>query len=560
MNKPGVIAHARVSSPKQAQQGDSLDVQAKTFQSIIESKGWSLIDGKIWRESYSGRKKDRPVWNEIIAYIKKHPGEVQYYLFKSIDRFTRKGTLTYLTMQEELGKYGVQMVDANGLIQPEKNTLEDLGIEYEWSKKSNSKIAEIVMATAKSDEVTDILTRTIGQEIRLVRDGFKARSAQDGFKNEVVFRDQKRRVIQVPDPERDHYHIDMFQLRADGQLSDPEIVKRINARGYKTRIQNYWDKDHEKVIGHRGGIPLSVKHLQEIIRRPIYAGVVVEKWTYYKPIRAKYPGLVTIDLWNRANRGNIFIKENNDGSLEILRNVDRKEIKRDKHNPLFPYKNVILCPECSKPFLASSSRGKSGNLFPAYHCSRGHKYLRISKSDFEESIENMVKGLKFKPRTAMKGLRTLILDKYRDRQSEIIQSAADVGRTVADLEAEKAAALKAFIAAKSDIVRESVEKQIEDLDKQIKSTRTERNGLEVTESDIDNFIKNVEYVIEHPSETLLNPVNTTQQQSLYSLFFNGLPTYSEIANRTPKLSWVFKVNLESSDEESYLGCLQGFEP
>lgn len=561
MKKPGVIAHARVSSPKQAQQGDSLDLQEKQFRDIASAKGWDILpNGKVWREGFSGRKEVRLAWNEIIDHIKKNPGEIQYYLFKSIDRFTRGGTLPYLMMQKELTKYGVQMVDVNGLIQPAKNTLEELGFEYEWSEKSNSKIAEIVMASVKNDEVTDILTRTIGQQIRLTQQGYKVRSPQDGYKNEVTYHDNKRRVIQVEDPVRAQYHREIFQLRADGQMTDPEIVERINAMGYKTRIQNYWDKNYEKVIGHRGNIPLSVKHLQAIIKRPIYCGVVVEKWTRGLPVKAPYEGLVSIDTWNRANRGDIFIKENTDGSLELLHDVNRKEIRRDKHNPLFPYKNVVLCPECNKPFLGSSSRGKSGNLFPAYHCSRGHKYLRISKSDFEESIESMVRDLKFKPHTVRKGLRTLFLDKYRDRQSEIMQSAADVGRTVADLEAEKALALKAFIATKSDAVREGIEKQIDILEKQIKSAQTERNGLEVTESDIDNFIKDVEYVIEHPSETLLNPVNTTQQQSLYSLVFDGLPTYPEIVNRTPRMSWIFKLNLESSNEESDLGCLQGFEP
>lgn len=561
MKKPGVIAHARVSSPKQAQQGDSLDLQEKQFRDIASGKGWDILpNGKVWREGFSGRKEVRLAWNEIIDHIKKNPGEIQYYLFKSIDRFTRGGTLPYLMMQKELLKYGVQMVDVNGLIQPAKNTLEELGFEYEWSEKSNSKIAEIVMASVKNDEVTDILTRTIGQQIRLTQQGYKVRSPQDGYKNEVTYRDNKRRVIQVEDPVRAKYHREIFQLRADGQMTDPEIVERINAMGYKTRIQNYWDKNYEKVIGHRGNIPLSVKHLQAIIKRPIYCGVVVEKWTRGLPVKAPYEGLVSIDVWNRANRGDIFIKENTDGSLELLHDVNRKEIRRDKNNPLFPYKNVVLCPECRKPFIGSASRGKSGRKFPSYHCTRGHKRFSVSKAEFEGSIETMVHDLKFKPQTVRKGLRTLFLDKYRDRQSEIMQSAADVGRAVADLEAEKALALKAFIATKSDAVREGIEKQIDILEKQIKSAQTERNGLEVTESDIDQFIKNIEYVIEHPSETLLNPVNTTQQQSLYSLVFDGLPTYPEIVNRTPRMSWIFKLNLESSDEESDLGCLQGFEP
>jgi hypothetical protein len=42
--------------------------------------------------------------------------------------------------------------------------------------------------------------------------------------------------------------------------------------------------------------------MQWLIKHPIYAGVICEKWTNNKPIKAVYDGLVDIDTWNNANR------------------------------------------------------------------------------------------------------------------------------------------------------------------------------------------------------------------------------------------------------------------
>ena len=159
----------------------------------------------------------------------------------------------------------------------------------------------------------------------------------------------------------------MFNLRASGQFSDEEIVKRVNAMGYHSPIQNHWDKSHQNILGKRGGIPLDVKRMQEKIKRPIYAGIVSEKWTRYLPIKAPYEGLVSIETFNAANRGKVFIREGVGNDLEILYDYQPEKVviahKRD--NPLYPYKNVILCDLCGNPFHASASKNKRKISLPS---------------------------------------------------------------------------------------------------------------------------------------------------------------------------------------------------
>lgn len=560
--KDGAIIHCRVSSSKQAQEGESLDVQGSICLKIAAGREWELKH-EPWLESISssGNKK-RPDFQEILDFLDTHPGEVQHYIFRSIDRFTRSGSVTYGNMKQELARRGVAMEDSNGIIQPTKNTLDYLGIgiSYDWSMQSPSEISEVVMATTAKGEITTILTRLIGQEIELARQGYVVRAPQDGYVTKKVLVEGKKKTIAVPDPDRAKYYAAMFEMRALGQYTDREIVERINAMGYRTKQFNRWDKKHQKIIGQSGSRPLTIKHLQVIIKNAAYCAVIIEKWTKNLPIRAQYPGLVSIETFNQANRGKVHIKDMGDAGLEVLYNYSPNQIiqRKLKDNPLYPYK-FILCPKCGKPFLGSAPRGKSGQKFPAYHCSRSHSWYSVNKKTFDTTVENYVNSLEFQPEP-LDGLYEVLIDRYRERQAEIIKVASEVGLNVVDLELQKAQATQAYIAANSPTVRESIEAEIEKMGKQIKTAQAERNKLEITEQDIDSFIKDAKEVMEHPSEMLLNPTNIQQQRLLFGLVFEETPTYEQIVNGTPKLTWIFRLSKQSEEHKSELVTAAGIEP
>lgn len=557
--RPKAIAHPRVSSKKQAQEGDSLEVQEGLARTLAEYRGWDVV--RVFPESYSGWKGGREVFKEILAYIDAHPGVIKYYIFKSIDRFTRGGTSSYDAMKKELTRRGVQMVDTLGMIQPTVNTIEDTGFEYEWSRISPSEITEAVSATVSKGEINTIQTRMIGQEIRLTQRGYKVRRAQDGFLNTKAFEDGKKRTVMVPDPERAKYYEAMYSLRAAGQLTDIEIVQRVNAMGFRSRYFNRWDRDHTKLLGRVGGKPLTVKMLQEIIPRAIYAGFICEKWTMGQPVKAKFPGLVSLEMFNKANRGKVFIQENRDGTYTMLHDhyPEKKVRKRMKDNPMFPYKSVVLCPKCEKPFLGSSAKSKNKKPVPYYHCARGHKYYGVNKAVFDKAVEDYIRSLNVNPES-LASFDKVLRDKFRSRQAEVLQQTADAGKSVAELELQKKQAIEAFVTTTSPVMREALEKQAEELDEQIKNSRIESTKMEVQESDIDAFLKEAKIVMEHPAELLLNPANTPQLVSLYSLVFEATPTFDEIDNGTPKLSWVFRLSDDSGGTESQLAGPPGLEP
>ena len=559
-NKPKAIAHCRVSSKRQAIEGESLEVQEKQASDLARYRGWDLAE--VFSESFSGRKNNRQTFNDVLAYIDANPGVISYYIFKSIDRFTRGGTELYDPMKRELSKRGVQMVDIMGMIQPTINTLEDVGFEYDWSRTSPSEITEAVVATTSKGEITTIQTRMIGQEIRLTQQGYKVRWAQDGFQNAKMYDELgKKRTIMVPDPSRADFLRAMFELRADGQLTDEEIVDRVNGMGYRSRIFKRWNKEHTKQIGSTGGAPLIVKRLQEIVQRPIYAGFILEKWTRGKPIKARFDGLVSLDIFNRANRGKVFIQHEPDDTYTVQYDYhpERVVLKRTKYNPMFPYKNVVMCPTCGYPLLGSASRNKNGHRFGYYHCSRGHKYVSFNKAVLDKAVEDYVHSIKSHP-DCLATLNESLIELYHDRQSEILRETASAGQSVVELELLKKQAIDAFKTATSEVMRHELEKDAVDLDNRIKAARTQRTKLEIEESDIDDFIREAKGVMEHPAKLLLNPANMQQQESMYSLVFEELPTYAELDNGTPKLTWIFKLSGDSGDAESVLAGPPGIGP
>lgn len=553
------VVQCRVSTPGQAQEGESLDVQEATIRKFVANKGWRIVpDGKVWRTAISGRKHYRDDTEEIMNFVKAHPGLVDFYVFRQIDRFTRSGSGEYDRMKKEFAKYGVDIIDTWGVIQPTKNTLEDTGFEYDWSRLSPSEITESVMATTAKQEVTQILTRMIGQEIRLTVQGYRARRAADGYANKkVVVEGGKKKTIQEPHPERAKFFIKMFELRAQG-LPDPEIVERINVMGYKSPIHDRWDKKHENIIGKRGGKPMTVKQFQRDIQNTIYAGVHCEKWTHYQPIRAKYDGLVSIDLFNQANRGKVLIKENQDGSLEMIQSKSKTGQTRSRNNPLFPLK-FIQCPFCFSDMMGSCPRGKSGQGFATYHCNRNHKYFGVNKKTFEGNVQNYINNLKFNP-DILNSLEVTFNNKYRQREKEIVQASGDIHRNVADLEAQQAAKIAAIVATGSPVVRERLEQDVEQIETEIKSAQKERDKIQITREDIKSFINEAKQVMEHPSEILMNQRDPRVQRGLFGLVFEKIPTYEQVLTGTPKLSYVFELSSGFVPKKSQLAAPRGIEP
>ncbi len=528
------VAAIRISSVKQGLQGDSPDDQKQQIERFAAARGITIKKYFIFMESAS--KEQQPV-QEAIDYCTKSSNHISYFIIKSIDRFTRGGSYSYDHLKRQLVAHNVTLLDIYGIISSQEvNTLEHLDVEYDWSVYSPTKKAEILEAERAKDEMRDIMTRMIGAEIRYVRMGYRVRRAPFGYANEKVDSPHGKRVVLVPFEEEAYWIRKMYQYRLEGVLSDTDIVNALNKQGFKTRVFHRRNQtDRTKIIGKRGGNPLKIKQLWRYLSSPIYAGVNLEKWTNQHPIKGNFQGLVSIEEFNKANRGKIIIHQQA-GKLVIQKERAPDYLVHKKMiNPNFPYKKYVLCPECQKPLFGSASRGKSGKYYPAYHChARGH-YFRVPSPEFMDTIGKFVKQLRFSDEQISK-LKQSALSLWHEHHSHMEKENARIDQKIADLRSQANLVAEKIRYLNSEISMRYVEKELIDIEAEItKLESAKKKSLPTDQVDMEKVMEIIGFYLEHLDNLLLNQSKPLRSAEYFSLLFQVPPTYDDLVFGTPKL-------------------------
>lgn len=157
----------------------------------------------------------------------------------------------------------------------------------------------------------------IGAEIDYARDGWWVHGFCYGFNTQRIETEHGKKTILVPNKEEAFLMKKMFELRAKG-YPDSQISQELNNLGFKTRYRIKRDQVTKKAIGKVGGEPLEPKIIQRLIKRPIFAGVLYEKFTDYQLIKANFEGLVDINTFNLANKGRIEIQDLGQNNYKII--------------------------------------------------------------------------------------------------------------------------------------------------------------------------------------------------------------------------------------------------
>jgi site-specific DNA recombinase len=524
------VAAIRVSTTKQGTDGDSPEAQKEQIERYAESRGIVIKKFFVFLESAS--KEQQPM-QEAIDYCKDPKHEIELFIIKSIDRFTRGGSLSYDLLKSQLDRCSVTLVDTYGVISNEQiNTLAYLGQQYKWSTYSPSRKSEMLEAERSKDEVRDILSRVIGAEIRYTQMGYWMRRAPYGLVSEKVETQHGKRMILKPHSEEAKYMIKMFEMRASGQFSDKEIAKKLNDMGYRGRPQLRRAKDDKsRVIARTKPALLDEKKLWKMVRNPIYAGVNVEKWTNNQPVKCMFDGLVSIDLFNRANKGKRTIIEMPNNKIVITDNVapEHATPKGTRH-PDFAFKNFVMCPECNKPLLGSSSRGKTGNYYSYYHCDkRGHKF-RVKKEELEMRVLEFVGGLAF----SQEDIDTLFaaIRAAYDKRTAYYQTQINIIDSKIENLTQQARSMAKNFATIAPSAQQYLNDELEDVDKQIKQLSLERMEMESKKPmNIDRVIARVKYFVENLDKLIVKQIDPVKKAQFFGLIFKSLPTYADLCGR-----------------------------
>ena len=245
------------------------------------------------------------------------------------------------------------------------------------------------------------------------------------------------------------------------------------------------------------------RHLWRLVRKPIYAGINDEKWTNVWPVKCAFKGLVSVELFNRANQGRRKIQRRAQ-AIEIVDTVEeRYSTKYSSRTNEFPYRKVVLCPICRKPLLGSASTGKSGKKYPAYHCSKDGHNFRISKQNLETAVGNYVGGLQVSPQLTREMMdkaekileRSLVNRDSRDAalKKQIQALEADMGQVVDKL--------KLLI---NPVALKRLEQELEAIQSDIDKLQAQREALSQQKPlNLKSIRQKLEFMVEHFDQLLL---------------------------------------------------------
>ncbi len=522
------VAAIRVSTTKQGTDGDSPEAQREQIERFAETRGIKIKQYFVFLESAS--KEQQPI-QQAIDYCKNQKNGINLFIIKSIDRFTRGGSDTYNPLKHQLEQAGVSLVDIYGVISNQKvNTLDHLGFEYKWSVYSPTKKSEILEAERSKDELRDILSRVIGAEIRYTQLGYWMRQSPYGFTSEKIDTQHGKRTVLRPHPEEAPLIKQMYTLRAENYLTDQQIVDKLNNQGYKSRTHNIRSKhDPGKVVRQTGGNPLTVKAMHKLLRNTIYAGINVEKWTDNKPTKSAFDGLVSIALFNKANRGKKIIDVNESGDYVVSKakapvNVLRRGTKTSE----FAFRRFVLCPECERPLLGSASKGRNGKYYPAYHCSNHGHYFRVSKDELEESIDMYIKQF-IVPQERIDDLMTLLRNMYEKHQEKAQKELESVDDRIAALRGEAEMVVNKLKVLTNDTALKYMEEDLERIEKQIATLELQKEQKGANEgTEMEQVFARVKYFLENLDELLLKQRSQVKKALFFKALFTKLPNYKEI--------------------------------
>ena len=99
------IGYLRVSTAEQGN-GSSLETQKESIRNLCYNKNILLLE--IYVDMFSGKDFEIPNFKKAYDFIKENKGDVDLFLTKRVDRYTRD-TFTAIEAQNKLNKLGVEV-------------------------------------------------------------------------------------------------------------------------------------------------------------------------------------------------------------------------------------------------------------------------------------------------------------------------------------------------------------------------------------------------------------------------------------------------------------------
>jgi site-specific DNA recombinase len=323
------VLYVRVSTDEQASQVQNLPTQQRKCTDRCTRDG--LTVDKTFIDADSARTAERPQFQAMLDYCRKHKGKITHVVFADLSRLARN-----------VGDQSVTLA-----------TLKQLGITPVSCDETIEDSAAGKLSVNLLGAVNQFFSDNLSERIRYrmsagVQQGRWLWLAPIGYLNA---KKDGASVLQV-DAQRADLVRKAFELTASRSYTLEEVLRRLTLLGLNTRR----------------GRRLTKQTLSRLLRNEIYAGWVVSG---QNKIKGLHQPLVTQTLF--------------DDVQDALTGKTSAPVVYKKINSEFPLKGFVMCAACGKKLTAGFVKGRK-DRYPRYWCWNSKCTVRVSASRYE--IEN----------------------------------------------------------------------------------------------------------------------------------------------------------------------------
>ena len=321
VNQSNVLLYARVSS-KEQEQGYSLEAQKTYLRDYANKNGLMIV--KEFIEAETAKKSGRPLFNQMLVYLDKHP-DIRTIIVEKTDRLYRNFKdfviLEDYNLQVHLVKEG-QILDKDS--------------------KSHEKFIhgiKVLMAKNYIDNLSEEVKKGLAQK---VREGGYPRSAPMGYINNL-----NTRTIEI-DHEVAPTIKKLFEWGSTGQYSLVDLRRQAKNEGLLDGFSKY---------------KISKSTIHKMLQNPVYYGKVLFKGELYN---GNHDPIITEVLFHKVQ--------------EALR-ARLHPFKRTKDR--FTFTGTFQCSKCGCAISAELRKKK----YVYYHCTKMRGPCDNTPHIREEAVE-----------------------------------------------------------------------------------------------------------------------------------------------------------------------------
>ena len=505
------VTYVRVSSEAQVRKGQGAKSQASRCADFARMKHYEVV--RVFDDrAVSGAIIDRPGMKALLAFVREHRGENIRVLIDDISRLARD-IEAHLALRTAITSAG--------------GHLESPSIEF--GEDSDAILVENLLASVSQHQRQKNAEQTRNRMEARMRMGLWPFLPCIGFRYE--HRDGMGKVLTRHEPIASIIQ-EALELFACGHLQTQAEVKRF----FETKPD--FPRDGRGLVRNQ--------LVNDILTRPLYAGMIEHKPWNVPLMKARHEGFVSFETWQKVQdrlAGKAYAPARSDLNVE------------------FPLRGSVACGDCGNMLTACFSKSKTGKRHPYYLChTKGCVSYRksIRRDDLEGAFETLLEGLT-PSKTLFDIVRTMFADAWNQRAQQARAGLKSLKNQLAKVDKQIEGLLDRIVTASSPGVIGAYERKVEALgrDKLVIEEKMQNTGK--PKRPFGEMFELTLQLLADPCNLYKNG-SPAEKKAVLRLCFDGPLRYSRFRKFEPTRSSVFSRLSELGASTERMAERMGFEP